>query len=215
MRSPKSSSTAIKASPYCGMVRGQDKHGGLFWRGYVLWHHRQLASRNFFDSTYGGEGEAGIAANAWFELASALVREVFPETMAYDDEVQLAAFKDGIASISARFDAERPRWVFLSVYVVYWSKRDPNAQQLRFLVSDRGQAMQRREGAVNVSVRKDCGWPEALAQLRARIHGVMTGFFGEAPADTFMARHGTMLSPDRFDPDLGLKVWERLDQLAV
>jgi hypothetical protein len=214
MRSPKSSSAAIKEAPYCGVVRGRDKNGGLFWRGYVLWHHRQLASRNFFDSTFGGEGEAGIAANAWFERVSALVREVFPESMAYDDEVQLAAFRTGIASINGRFDAERPRWVFLSVYVVYWSKRDPNAQQLRFLVSDRGQVLQRQERTVNVGARTGRGWPEALTQLRARIHEVMTGFFGKAPADAFMARHGSMLSPDTFDPALGLKVWERLDQLA-
>lgn len=203
----------MHSMPSCNVVRGQDKRGGLYWRSYVLWHQRQLASRNFFDSTYGGQKPARVAAQAWFEAVSNLIREVFAVTPAYDDEGQMATFSSGVAAINTGFDAERPRWAYLSVYVISWNKEDPDARQIRFLVSDRGQTLRRREGAVNVGGQAGRSWPDALERLRTKIHEVIVEFFGRGPADAFLARYRTQLSPRRFDPEAGLKVRELVDKL--
>ena len=148
-----------------------------------------------------------------FEAVSNLIREVFAVTPAYDDEGQMATFSSGVAAINTGFDAERPRWAYLSVYVISWNKEDPDARQVRFLVSDRGQTLRRREGAVNVGGQAGRSWPDALERLRTKIHEVMVEFFGQGPADAFMVRHRTQLSPRRFDPEAGLKVRELVDKL--
>jgi hypothetical protein len=188
----------------CGNIFRQLEKNGVteFWRASVTWD-KQRVDRTFYDSTYGSAAEAEAMAEAWVEA----VREAWSNLP--DSRPSAALLRQQIKAVNARFDALRPRWVLVRVYVL---AVNGVPAQLRILVSDRGQKMQRREMAVSF---QRIPLAEALLKARERITALLSGWFGEDMARAFMARHEKAFQRRSFKPEVGIEIRERLDQYLV
>lgn len=195
------SSVACPGLPSGTVFRNQDAvSGNWLWRAYVTYQGRRI-DRCFYDGTYGGAALAEAEACAWQDAMMAAILEA-PVCRAGG-----ADYKNRLAAVNARFDAQRPRRVSLSVYLVTL-RGEPC--QLRALVSDRGQGLQRKELAANF---RAVPMRTALDTLRQKVHQQIAAFFGDAVAEAFMAKHGRKFSVSQFDENGGLEIRERADLL--